>query len=262
MSEPHNPTIDDVLTGRSRWAVGNCDGFMLARWLGARAVDHVIGDPPYDEKTHTKARTGFRDPIAIDFDALPPVESFLPALILVAKRWVVSFCSLGQLGEYERAAGPEWIRAGIWHRTDSAPQFGGDRPAHACEGIAVAHRAGDKRWNRHGHQAFWEGPIDRSPRRMHPTKKPLWLMEALVRDFTDPGDLVFDPTMGEGTTGEACIRLGRRFIGCEIDPRYHAAAVRRLTRAARGGVQQPLLSVDAPPVKRPRKQASLFAGAK
>ena len=125
------------------------------------------------------------------------------------------------------------------------------------------HGDGPMRWNRGGFHGVWKGPTSKGePRKMHPTKKPLWLMEALVRDFTDPGDLVFDPTMGEGTTGEACIRLGRRFIGCEIDPRYHAAAVRRLTRAARGGVQQPLLSVDAPPVKRPRKQASLFAGAK
>lgn len=97
------------------------------------------------------------------------------------------------------------------------------------------HRPGGKmRWNRGGSQAFWEGPICRDPRRVHPTKKPLWLMEALVRDFTDPGDLVLDPTGGEGTTGEACVRLGRRFVGCELDPKYHAAGVERIMRAANG----------------------------
>jgi site-specific DNA-methyltransferase (adenine-specific) len=57
-------------------------------------------------------------------------------------------------------------------------------------------------------------------------------MEALVSDFTDPGELVCDPFAGSGTTGVACIRLGRRFIGWERDPKYFAVAVKRL-RAAR-----------------------------
>jgi DNA modification methylase len=98
---------------------------------------------------------------------------------------------------------------------------------------------------------------------MHPTKKPLWLLEALIRDFTDPGDIILDPTMGEGTTGEACLRLGRRFIGAELatgvdaatgayDPArdYYSAAVRRLTRAASQPRQAMLLGTDATPAKR------------
>lgn len=258
-------TVADVLAGRAEWAAGCCDGFAFARWLGPRSVDHVIGDPPYDNKTHSKARTGFHDPITIDFATLPPVSTFLPALVDAARRWGLLFCALGQIGEYEHEAGAAWIRAGIWHRTDSAPQFTGDRPAHACEGIAIFHRKGEKmRWSRGGDQAFWEGPIDREQDRMHPTKKPLWLMERLLLDFTDPGDVVFDPTMGEGTTGEACIKLGRRFIGCEIadgiDPRtgkydrkrdYFGAAVRRLERADARPKQAMLLGTN--PIARPKQ---------
>ncbi len=265
-TQGNGATPADVLAERAEWCAVQGDGFALARALGPKAVDHVIADPPYDEKTHSKARTGFRDPIVIDFDTLPPASTFYPALIAVAKRWTICFCALGQLGEYEQAAGEEWIRAGIWHRTDSAPQFGGDRPSHACEGIAIGHREGPKRWNRHGHQAFWEGPICRDPHRMHPTKKPLWLMEALIRDFTDPGDVILDPTMGEGTTGEAALRLGRRFIGAElatgVDPAtghydpakdYYSAAVRRLTRAAAAPRQAMLLGTDAGPRAKPAK---------
>jgi DNA modification methylase len=63
------------------------------------------------------------------------------------------------------------------------------------------------------------------------TEKPLPLMESLVRDFTDPGDLILDPFAGSGTTGVAAIRLGRRFIGWEKDPKYHTIAVKRLTAA-------------------------------
>ena len=53
-------------------------------------------------------------------------------------------------------------------------------------------------------------------------------MEQLVRDFTDPDDLICDPFMGSGTTGVACIRLGRRFIGWEKDPDYFDIAVKRI----------------------------------
>src|SRR5581483_3247502 len=58
----------------------------------------------------------------------------------------------------------------------------------------------------------------------HPTQKPVALMEYLVRTYTRPGDLVLDNTMGSGTTGVACVRAGRRFVGIERDPGYFAVA--------------------------------------
>jgi site-specific DNA-methyltransferase (adenine-specific) len=201
--------------------------------MGNGAVDHAIGDPPYNERTHARARStkGGGSDIDIDFATLPPLADIIPAIVLVAKRWVILCCALEQLGAYEMAGGETFLRSGLWVRTNGTPQISGDRPAQGGEGIAILHRLGAKRWNRHGDRGVWTGPICKDARRMHPTKKPLWLMEALLRDFTDPGDLVFDPTCGEGTTGEACIKLGRRFIGCEIDPKYQAAALARLTRA-------------------------------
>ena len=53
-------------------------------------------------------------------------------------------------------------------------------------------------------------------------------MERLILDFTDPGDLILDPFAGSGTTGVAAVRLGRRFVGWEKDPKYHAIATKRL----------------------------------
>ena len=268
-------SIDDVLAGRATWCAEKRDGFALARLLGAGAVDHVIGDPPYDEHTHNSARTtdpnGKKIDLDIDFDPLPPVDSFAPSLVACARRWVICFCAVEQIGAYACGVGREsWVRGGIWVRTDGTPQISGDRPAQGAEGIAIMHRAGPKRWNRGGHRGVWTGPICREPGRMHPTKKPRWLMEALIRDFTDPGDLILDPTMGEGTTGEAALALGRRFIGCEIadgidpatgkhDPKrdYFAAAVRRLERADARPKQAMLLGTDPAPRM---KQAEMFGG--
>lgn len=65
----------------------------------------------------------------------------------------------------------------------------------------------------------------------HPTQKPISLMQALVRDFTDPDDLILDPFAGSGTTGVACRRLGRRFIGWERDPKYAEIARSRIDAA-------------------------------
>jgi site-specific DNA-methyltransferase (adenine-specific) len=56
----------------------------------------------------------------------------------------------------------------------------------------------------------------------------------LVAAFTDPGDLVWDPYCGSGTTGVACLRLGRRFIGHEMQPHYAKIAAERLEAETRG----------------------------
>lgn len=89
--------------------------------------------------------------------------------------------------------------------------------------------------------------------RVHPTQKPLALMAALVRDFTDPGDLVCDPFAGSGTTGVACRRMGRRFIGWERDPKYHAIATRRI------GAAREQMDLLEPPAPQP-VQALLLSG--
>ncbi len=63
---------------------------------------------------------------------------------------------------------------------------------------------------------------------LHPTQKPTLLMEYLVKTYSNPGDLVLDNTMGSGTTGVACLRLDRRFIGIERDDIHYATAKKRL----------------------------------
>ena len=70
----------------------------------------------------------------------------------------------------------------------------------------------------------------------HPTQKPIALIARCLRATTDPGDLVFDPFSGSGSTGVAALKLGRHFVGCEQDKNYAAVAVCRLNEAAPGEV--------------------------
>lgn len=67
----------------------------------------------------------------------------------------------------------------------------------------------------------------------HPSQKPVALMEILVRCLSAPDDLVLDPFMGSGTTGVACMNLGRTFIGIEREREYFDICCRRLEDAQR-----------------------------
>lgn len=66
---------------------------------------------------------------------------------------------------------------------------------------------------------------------IHPTQKPVALMEYLIKTYTNAGDVVLDNCMGSGTTGVACVNTGRRFIGIEREPKYFAIAARRIAEA-------------------------------
>lgn len=76
----------------------------------------------------------------------------------------------------------------------------------------------------------------------HPCPKPLGWMKWLVDLATQPWETVLDPFMGSGTTGVACAKLGRRFVGIEIDPTYFDIACRRIEAA----YAQPDLFVERP----------------
>lgn len=63
-----------------------------------------------------------------------------------------------------------------------------------------------------------------SEKQVHPTQKPVPLLEYLIKTYTNPGETVLDPTMGSGSTGVACANTGRNFIGMELDPGYFEIA--------------------------------------
>lgn len=70
---------------------------------------------------------------------------------------------------------------------------------------------------------------------VHPTQKPIGIVEPLIEYSSPPKGVVLDPFMGSGTTGVACLRMGRAFIGIEKDERHFETAVKRLEREAAQG---------------------------
>jgi hypothetical protein len=239
--------------------VGDCIAWMET--LPDRFADVLITDPPYSDATHAKSRSaplkGLRNPSGksgrktvrardLGFASLTPalMRDFAIEAQRVTARWVLVFCDDRQVGawRYElQGAGLEVVRTCPWVKPDCAPQLSGDRPGAGWEAIMVAHQTNDrgrptlKRWNGGGHRGVYTHGIPRArDGRVHTTEKPIALMLELVDHFTEPGDLVLDPFAGSGTTGVACIRRGRRFLGAELDADVAAIATARLAAEASG----------------------------
>jgi site-specific DNA-methyltransferase (adenine-specific) len=220
-------------------------------------VDHFIADPPYSEHVHGAARSrvmsandrggrygaDLRRNVDLGFGHLTPeLRDFLAAQAArLTRRWVLVFSDTEGAHLWADALtghGLDYVRTGAWIKRGSTPQFSGDRPATGHESITICHPTGRKRWNGGGAHAVWDVPIvlnrsraDKSER-VHPTQKPLVLMGALVEQFTDPGELILDPTAGSGTTGVAAKRLNRRCILIERDEAHCESAAGRLEREA------------------------------
>lgn len=87
--------------------------------------------------------------------------------------------------------------------------------------------------------------------RVHPTQKPVEVMKWCIDHLPEGCSTILDPFMGSGTTGVACSKMGRKFIGIEIEPKYFDIACRRIEDAYR----QPDLFIESPA---PKKQEILL----
>jgi site-specific DNA-methyltransferase (adenine-specific)/modification methylase len=111
-------------------------------------------------------------------------------------------------------------------------------------------------WHSRGHGVYCYRDLSNNAithERAHPTQKPVSLMRWCLERTR--ATTIIDPFMGSGTTGVACVKLGRKFIGIEIEPKYFDIACRRIEAA----YAQPDLFVS-PPAPKP-VQASLFTEA-
>lgn len=252
--------MNAVLECSAQWTIveGNCLDILPA--LAPQSVAHIIADPPYSEDVHTKSRAGARKvPLAggdkrvrgaersrsVEFGfehiTQDQREAMADECARLASRWTLVFSDVESSHLWRGAltsAGLDYCRTGGWIKLGATPQFTGDRPGVGFEAITICHPKGRKRWNGGGTHGVWSHAIalNRNGKgdRVHPTQKPLSLMLELIALFTDPGEIVLDPYAGAGTTGVACLRLGRRFIGIERRPEYAKISRERLEAEAAG----------------------------
>lgn len=75
--------------------------------------------------------------------------------------------------------------------------------------------------------------FSRDTKKIHPTQKPVALLEYLIKTYTNEGDTVLDNCMGSGSTGVACVNTNRKFIGMELDNIYFNIAEERINNATK-----------------------------
>lgn len=197
------------------------------------SVKAVLTDPPYTERTHAKARSnsaerldGIKEFVAIDDASL---RNVLSECGRVSEGWVVATLDYRHAFAFDAnpPSGLKCQRLGVWVKTNPTPQITGDRPAQGWESIAYLHRVeGRSKWSGGGSHGNYISPTAKPEG--HPTAKPLSMLRDMVRKFTDPGDTVFDPFAGSGTTLRAAVDEGRRAIGVELEERYCEVIAKRL----------------------------------
>ncbi len=196
-------------------------------------VDAVVTDPPYGTSV-----TGWD--VSID-------PSLVWKLLTLCEGYSVFFYSNTRLAHLLNAVRDHghdaWVA--VWHKMNAmgferrfAPQW---------VPIVIAYK---------GNPRFWGQDMFACPIRVqdidHPTPKQPAVTEWLVTSSTTRGETILDPFMGSGTTGVAAVKLGRKFIGIEIEPKYFEIACRRISDA----LARPDLFIEAP--KPAPKQESMI----
>lgn len=215
---------------------GDCIEYM--RSLPDKHFDAAITDPPYmDYVTGRYDASEWHNPII----GVEPVR-YAKELFRILKdnSAIIVFCRWDNFGEHAQAfrdAGFEIRNCIVW---DKGNHTAGDLDGNLGYQHEFAVFAVKGNWKRHADREtnLWRIPhLFSREKRDHPTQKPVPLMVRAV-NLVCSGGSIFDPFMGSGTTGVACMQLGRNFVGCEIDPKYFAIAEKRIKQAAQQTIME------------------------
>lgn len=216
--------------GMSQWRLDHADCFALMAGMDDLSVEAVITDPPYNAINRPAGLRAYdkgeADSAPIDIDRL--ADEFTRLVRGTAYVW----CSDEQYTAWTMAFKSRgWsTRKCAWTKTNPAPIHGQLMWLSAIE-LCVFARKSKAPFHEFCARPVWDGPSETREVPWHPTPKPEWLMRRLVRASTNPGNLVFDPFAGSGTTGVACGLEGREFVGCDMNAEYVRRARHRIAGA-------------------------------
>ena len=228
--------------------------------LDDESVDCIVTDPAYESLEKHRA-IGTTTRLQAWFQIFR--NSRFPDLLREAQRVLVPNAHLYVMSDQETAfvirpmiesLGLTWWKLIIWAKTKAGteePSAGMGYHYRAAHEVITFAEKGKRRLNDLGIpdvlpfprvRTAWDGS---GP--AYPTEKPVGLSRVLIEQSTAPGELVVDPFLGSGSTGEAALLAGRNFAGCDVAPDAVRRAGLRLARHGTAGL-----------VTRDRKQGELF----
>lgn len=208
----------------------NCDSLQVVEEMTAMENAFIIADPPYGIRERTNRKSSGRGRLAECNDFAPIIgddNPFDPTPWLGAKKlvlWGANYFS------NRLPASPTWL---FWDKRD-----GLSSNDNADGELAWSNLGGPMRIFHHR----WNGMIrdsEKYARRVHPTQKPVALMQWIISSFAKDGDIIIDPFMGSGPVLEAAVDLGYPAIGFDVVADYCEAARDRIERKIMFGVAYP-----------------------
>lgn len=205
-------------------------------------VHHIITDPPYNISKPNNFPSMRQRRQGVDFgvwDKGFDLVSWIPqyAEILDKNGSMIIFCSYRFLSFITQALENSNMLVKdilIWQKSNPMPRNTTRRYVQDLEFAVWAVKSGAK-WvfNKPSdvpylRSIFTHALVSGREKLGHPTQKSLKLMKDLIQIHTNPNEVVLDPFMGSGSTGAACLELGREFIGIERDKKFFTMAQKRL----------------------------------
>ena len=234
----------------NRYLLINDDCFSVLKNIPDNSVDLILTDPPYNIAQYSTGNIKFdwRSDINNDLAEWDLVE-LKPSSLLDEFRRILKpngnifiFCSYNIIGEYHKVFDPvfDTFQFMVWHKKNPVPNFRKTSFLNSCELIIGCWNKGHT-WNftaQNDMHNFIETGICMGGERikgadgkyLHPTQKPLAVLEKIIRIASNENDIVLDCFNGVGSTGEAALKLNRRYIGIEIDKIYMDATEKRLKK--------------------------------
>lgn len=231
-----------------RCSIINDDCFEVLKKIPDKSIDLILTDPPYNLAQYSTGNIRFdwrsdinNDLAEWDLAELNP-ESLVSEFkrILSPRGNIFIFCSYNLIGAYHKAFNPEFdtFQFMVWHKTNPVPNFRKSSFLNSCELIVSCWNKGHT-WNftnQKDMHNFVESGIcmgkerikDKDGKNLHPTQKPIAVLEKIIRIASNENDIVLDCFNGVGSTGEAALKLNRKYIGIEIDKIYAEATAKRL----------------------------------
>lgn len=207
------------------------------------SIDLIVSDPPYrtvpggntTKKNATsgilsgKSRSATSGKIFKENDI--SFSSWLPEIYRVLKQNTHCYIfingrNLVELGTEAKKAGFVFQNLLVWNKGNVTPNR---YYMQKCEFILMLRKGKAKNINNLGTSNLLEFP-NIIGKKKHPTEKPVELLKVLIENSTVPGEIVFDPFMGCGSTGAAAYELKRSFVGFEIDEGYFKIAEQRISK--------------------------------
>ena len=220
------------------------DSYEVLKKLKDKTIDLIVTDPPYDiEATNgggsinkiKKLNRSLNDLVEANITEGYDIEKYGEEFMRIMKEPnIYIWCNKKQIPDYFNFYVNKYkctFDILVWQKVNALPTYS-NKYLSDCEYLLYFRKGKGKCFPQSYEDAktIYQAPINIKDKKLygHPTIKPLDFTEKIIRNSSKEGQMVLDPFMGSGTTGVACKKLNRDFIGIEINEKYYEVAKKRI----------------------------------